>query len=83
MSSPAVPLSFSMVRRAPENAGSGDPNDVPSQPPKLRPKPQQRSIGPGKQYPDLASFKADLNAWEAEHASRKVAMQEREKHHSI
>merc|ERR1712224_316849 len=44
---------------------------VPPMPPKLRPKPQRRTVGQGKKYPDCAAFDADLVRWQVERAERK------------
>lgn len=52
---------------------------LPPLPPKLRPKPQRRDIGPGKRYCDVAAFDADHEAWEQERAARKEQVAEREK----
>ena len=41
-------------------------------PPKLRPKPQERWIGPGKAYADHAAFDADLAAYKEEKAERAI-----------
>ena len=52
---------------------------IPSPPPKLRPKPQARDIGPYKPYADRAAFDADIVRWDEERAARKVLTAERER----
>ena len=46
-------------------------------PPKLRAKPNRRSIG--RAYESEAAFAQDLESWNAERAARALLMQEREK----
>lgn len=48
--------------------------NVAPMPPRLRPKPQLRTVGPGKKYPDRVAFDADLVRWHAERAERKKVM---------
>ena len=48
-------------------------------PPKLRPKPQERWIGPGKAYADHAAFDADLAAYKEEKAERAIQVKKRER----
>ena len=52
--------------------------EVPPLPPKLRPRPQESSIGDGGCYADEAAFLADCRAWEAEERQRKEQVKERE-----
>ena len=51
-------------------------NELPM-PPKLRAKPNRRSIG--QEYESEAAFAQDLECWNAERAARALLMQEREK----
>ena len=48
--------------------------NVAPMPPRLRPKPQLRTVGQGKKYPDRVAFDADLVRWHAERAERKKVM---------
>merc|ERR1712054_183153 len=48
--------------------------NVAPMPPRHRPKPQLRTVGPGKKYPDRVAFDADLVRWHAERAERKKVM---------
>ena len=52
---------------------------VPPPPPKLRPTPQERQIGPGKRYADRAAFDADMALFKQEQLVRKAQMAERER----
>ena len=77
---PGRPLTF--VVSAPTQLEENlfyDPYFVPPEPPKLRAKPQQRCIGPGKIYADHAAFEEDLRAWIAEREHRKASMADRER----
>jgi hypothetical protein len=66
------------------SSGAGSSSEmaanVPPEPPKLRPKPQEQgNIGNGKLYADKAAFTADVEKWKQEPDSRKQLTKEREK----
>ena len=62
---------------AEQQPGINQPLDELPMPPKLRAKPNRRSIG--REYESEAAFAQDLESWNAERAARALLMQEREK----
>ena len=62
---------------APPGAVMPPTDTVPPLPPKLRPTPQERDIGPRKRFADRAAFDADMELFKREQLARKALMAER------